>query len=49
VVERHVDTGEAFPVKVRRCRLISRERLLRQREAALCVLALLMEALEERR
>ena len=49
VVERHADTGEALPVKLRRCRLISRERLLRQREAALCVLALLLETLEERR
>jgi len=49
LAERNVETGEALPTKLRRCRLVNRDRLLRQREAALCVLALLLETLEERR
>ncbi len=49
VAERQPDTGDISVVKVRRCRLISNSRLLRQREAALCLLALLLEHLEERR
>ena len=49
VAERQPETGEIMVVKVRRCRLVSNSRLPRQREAALCVLALLLEHLEERR
>jgi len=48
VAERHVTTGEISVAKLRRCRLISRDRHPRQREATLGVLALLLEHLEDR-
>jgi PncC family amidohydrolase len=45
IAERHPETGEIAVVQVRRCQLNSRLRWPRQREAALCVLALLQEHL----
>ena len=49
VAERKIGTGEVSVAKVECCRLISRDRLPRQREATLCVLALVLEQLEDRR
>ena len=48
LAERHPETGEIAVVQVRRCQLIASQRLPRQREATLCVLALLQEHLERR-
>jgi PncC family amidohydrolase len=49
LAERQAETGQIAVVQVRRCQLISSQRLPRQREATLCVLALLQEHLEQRR
>jgi PncC family amidohydrolase len=48
LAERHVTTGQISVTKLRRCRLLSRDRLPRQREATLGVLAMLLEQLEDR-